>query len=351
MDDGNRLHKAVETGDLAGLDGDELEAVQKAQAYRDNIIAAHALPVYIFSELRLPGSKVLDRGILDCVIVSSDRCDVIDYKFGQRPVAPAADNWQGKYYAAKLFEQFLSKVPSTRCKRLKAAPKTVTVHFTSPNIDHTTWHEFTPEVVDEVIRKRFEVIDQRLDPFKLPDPASQELCSRCAHAFRCPAIRGTVDEALVRLATNRLPVLPANIDISAITDSGTRAELQRAAGILKPFIEAVESDNLRFAKAGNDLPGYTLVNRAGGQKLLDPVEALRRLIKDKGLNPIEALEACSTTAKKLYVMWAEMNHMTAAEAEQEISALFADLIIERPNIQYLTPSHRKKTVDKPKEIA
>ena len=104
--EGTRLHRACETGDLTGLDAEQLELVEKCLAFSAEVCGSAKFQREVKLRLIGPGGEVLTFGTADVVHVAGKDGTLVDYKFGRNEVPEAADNPQLAAYAAMLMQRY-----------------------------------------------------------------------------------------------------------------------------------------------------------------------------------------------------------------------------------------------------
>lgn len=101
---GQRLHDAVENGDLTGLTDEECNVVEKCREYIQSKLDEWPGATLYMEEYLPVDDKDTSAGYLDVGIVNADRTKalVLDWKMGLNPVEPTENNVQGHSYLLGL---------------------------------------------------------------------------------------------------------------------------------------------------------------------------------------------------------------------------------------------------------
>lgn len=260
---GTRLHEVLEKNDFSLCRSqEELERCQNTlmiiEGYKMSIPGE--APV-VHKEVKLTLGE-LTYGTADLVLVwpQAKVAKVIDYKFIRSAnICEPSENLQLMCYAGGAFYEF----PDVQ---------TVSVGILAPNID------WCPEPFNyyrgdlpNIEARIGKIIADANDPFKKPRPC--DLCSQCAHASRCPALGC---EALTVAKAIGLPI-PSTFAPEAIVSELDRAKAQVVARALATWAEQVIKNNNACARDDMELPGHSIVHRAGSLRIRDVSRALEVL--------------------------------------------------------------------------
>jgi len=314
-EEGTAMHHAAETGDLTGLNPEQMAQVAECIEYTNEVVE---LAQEIHRELRLD-CMGLTWGTADVVAIYPDHGHIIDYKFGRNPVDDADVNAQGWAYALGVFHQF--------------PVQWVTVHFLLPRQDEATRHTFTRSQIP-MLRTRIAAIIERAElpnPPLNPDPKA---CQYCAAKATCPAL---AEKALMIPKGNHWD-LPAELDPAAITDPN---QMSRVLGIV-PLIEAwassVRETALVMARDGNPIPGYSLRHRSGKRVIKDLITTWDILQREHGLELHEFLPACSVAIGAIEdAVKTKAGKGGGAAALRKLNGQFAEagIVTTNADIEYL----------------
>lgn len=186
---GNRIHKALELGDIETLVEDERPVAQMCQDYMDGVIQEHR-PAKPDKDIReRQGKMVMDLrgeietfGTPDRLLIYGSLGEMFDYKSGYREVADAKTNAQAWSYVLGAFQKY---------------PELETIHFyiLIPNrdevFDHTFKREDCPNMalrLNTIIRRAMAIDWSHIDDFIDRLNPGPELCEYCAFQTICPAL-------------------------------------------------------------------------------------------------------------------------------------------------------------------
>lgn len=250
--DGERCHEATEAklkGDdsvQAALRSDLASFVDECYNYAAPRIAGAEEIVY---ETRVYHSHPLLKensfGTPDVYAITGARCQLIDFKFGRRPVTHAKDNLQGWTYALAIFDTY-EKVEE------------ITVHFVVPRLHKgTSSHTFTRrEDYDRLLARVLRTVE-RADANRPEDYcASWSACAYCKRKATCPVMALAVERAY-ELATDKLTPVRFNEAVSS-TKPEDLGFLQNAAKLIEDWAQQEQNRIKELALGGNEVSGYEL---------------------------------------------------------------------------------------------
>lgn len=308
-DEGKLLHKACETGDMAGLNDEQRELVEKCLsvvvpllpgAERD--LREQAFPVPIIGR----------RGIVDRLILKNQTAYAIDWKFGRNPVDDAEVNNQGQAYVVAI---------------LRAMPDVdrVVVLFVSPRCNEITKGEFTradlgrlETRIETIVARRKAVFDEGREDLL---NATDEICRYCGNRGTCPAL---YSKALV-VAQNYSDAaldIPPKFHPSTWTTPEEHSIGRRLALVLEKWVESVKSHNMQFVmEAGQTIPGFELKSKAGKREIKDILAAWAAMKDEMTLE--DFLAACGP------VSVAKLEEAVAARAKRGAKSKQKEVLNER----------------------
>lgn len=259
---GTRLHAVLETGNLdLCRDQEERTRCENTLMIIDGKMKSKAEVPEVYKEIKLTLGD-LTYGTADIVLVwkGAREALVLDYKFIRSAnVSEPSENIQLMCYAGGAFYQF----PQV---------DKVSVGLLAPNID---WCPepfiYSRSDLDNIEARIRKIVDDANDPFKKPTPC--DICSQCKHAAKCPAL---CCEALTVAKAIGLPV-PSSFAPEAIVSDLDRAKAQVVARALATWSEQIIKNNNACARAGTELPGHSIVHRAGSLRIKDTAVALEVL--------------------------------------------------------------------------
>lgn len=252
--EGTLMHAALETNDFSQLNEEQAFLCGLCRDYRDGELAKLHNPVQ-YRELRLSIAAGLTYGTADFVAVAGKEGVLMDWKFGRGVVEPAATNAQGCAYALGVMEMF---------------PKleNLTVHFVQPRRQFISTHTYTRKDVDAMLLRIHTIIRRASSRRREEHPGLH--CQYCRKQSTCAALR----QLALPLASRYADLsIPDEIHPSKITDPAIMARCLDCAKVLKEWVESVNFHALDMAVNGAEIPGYTLVTRAGRRSISDALAA------------------------------------------------------------------------------
>lgn len=340
--EGTLLHKAWETGNLAGLTEEQKIAVVSATDYLESVKATLGGPDnwLVFRELAIK-LEGLTFGTADAVLFHKHKpvIHVLDGKFTR---VPRDYRFQVEVYAAGIVEKLRNARPKevTWDRNALHSPEAgVHMHVLAPRIgDIDTWSSKDPIGFLRDIRKQVEELyEAQQNPFTPPTPG--ELCSKCKWAAECPAL----GRVAVRVAKKGGLPLPEEFRPENMIDPRDRAIAQVAAGMVIKWGTAVKKYNAEYAANGNPdgIPGYRLVARSNGisvPKEYTP-DAIEAISQKTGLGLPFVLESCTITLGHLSSRLSKTLGVTEGEAKELIREALGDMATESVS-QFLQKSKR-----------
>ena len=191
-------------------------------------------------------------GYLDYAVVSADGtvAEIIDYKFGNNAVEPAATNLQGIAYGLGIFKLY---------------PKLQSFHvwFIMPHLDFISEHKFTRDQFEELYLKVVVVVQRAIEAnaFAANYDLARANCSSCLFCGligKCPKVADKV----IELGQKYRPLeIPKTVTPSLINDPVDAATGIRLAAVVATWAEAFKKQaSARSIENDKFIPeGYTLV--------------------------------------------------------------------------------------------
>ena len=294
--EGTRIHEAIETRTLAGLTDDQKNMAERAIQYWNDLLRTGPWSERIEVKIAIPH---MDFGHADLLLIHKDgkTGHLVDWKTGFSRQAPTGVNAQQRAYAAGIFRSF---------PELEA----LTVHIVYVRLQEVDVETFRRSDTDEM-ELQLIAIDRRAEEavrfssenpgvlkWHRPDPAT---CSYCVHAGACPAL-SAIAQPIVQAYASARPedlVVPEAYDPALITDPNVMAKAMAVADVMERWISSVKKHalDLRFS-VGVEIPGTSLVSKAGSKSILDPSTA-HRVAEEHGLSHDEFMTAVEVSAAKL----------------------------------------------------
>lgn len=325
-DEGTLMHKAFETGNLAGLDDEQKQCVEAARVYVDSLKyegGAEPSEWTDLAEVRLE-LKGLTFGTSDRLLVNEKRksAHVVDFKATRRE---SSHGWQLRTYGACAVERypFLEKV---------------TTHIVAPRLREPEREEYGAAKLLADVREHIERLYARIaDPAEPPTP-DEDLCCKCANAATCPALGRSV-AAVARGVS--LP-LPDAFSPDAIVSLRDRAFAQVLAGAMINWGEQVKKNNAAFVEeTGTDIPGFRRSKRSTGLRVpKENVPAAADALRDAfGMSVRDVLSCCGITVGDVIARVALTQGVPEAEAKDMVRGALAELAVEG-SCQFLAKEKR-----------
>ena len=247
------------------------EMWRHGQAYAE-YIAEHCTPdTTIMLEQRVDFSKWVPEGFgtADCILLTGDTMDVIDYKYGQGVEVSADNNSQMQLYGlGALCEYgFVYEV------------KNVRLHIFQPRKDNISMWETTAEHLELFGKWAKKCAEEALGD----NPrmcAGMHHCKFCKHAGHCPELARTCFEVASQgdtLAPDPLSMTPEAM-----------AYVLAADAMIKAWLKAVNAAALTDMQNGKEIPGFKVVEgKLGNRKWTDEQKVIDKLEKDTDLEEID----------------------------------------------------------------
>lgn len=312
-EEGHRLHKALETGKLDGLDDEQLQVVEMCRGYveelENQVRGEGERALEILREHRVAICDGATFGTLDYAIFNRrlNRADLVDFKFGRRAVPDAEGNPQVQAYVLGLFEE-------------NPDIQTVTVHILLPRRDEVSRATYSRQDIPQ-IRLRISTIIARCEA---PDPELRptENCLWCARQATCPALH---KHALTIAAGYGDELkLPDEFHPGHITDPTMMSRALVVAKVMEKWCDSVKHHALKMRLEGQEIPGHELRSRAGTRKISDPLAAWAA-VRDR-ISPDQFIGCTEVSLPKLESIFAEAAPRGGkSKAKQELSEALADL--------------------------
>lgn len=291
-DEGEMLHEAAEAK-VAGDESKFLKLNEKQQYFVQQVVD-YVEPLLAGADAIIPEVRIfnhdwylreLTHGTPDLLILRGDSADLVDYKFGMRPVDDASENRQGMAYTLGIFDTY----PNIQSVR---------VHFLSPRIVNGFHHgDFTREadydriftIIDTIVRKaRAEHKDYR---------ASWKACVYCGRKADCVALSKFMAQYVshtgdVELDVAKIPELLASNSPEAL---GARLKV---AEVSADFADQTKKDVMhRVVELGAEAEGYEL-RFSSGKTSVTSAAAVAKALEHR-ITVDELLKSATVSLKSL----------------------------------------------------
>lgn len=314
-DEGKLMHKAFETGNLAGLDAEQQTCVTTARDYVESLKfegGSGPSEWQDFAEVKLE-LKGLTFGTSDRLLVNVKRklAHVIDFKATRRE---SAHGWQLRTYGACAVERF----PEV---------EQVVTHVVAPRLGGPEREAYGAAKLLSDVREHITELYARIADPKVPPTPDEDLCCKCANAATCPALCKTVTAVATGLS---LP-LPDMFAPDAIVSLRDRALAQVLAGAMINWGEQVKKNNAAFVdETGTDIPGFKKMRRSTGlrvpkERVSDAADALKEAF---GMSVRDVLSCCGLTVGDVVAHVSMSQGVPEANAKEMVREALADVAIE-----------------------
>lgn len=272
---GSRLHEAMETGNLANIEEDELWMYERAAQARTDLMSevfGENTPI-VHKELKLEIDGQY-AGMVDHFAYHKNDGLLIDYKFGFHKVDDPEVNIQFQDYTLKLFDRF----PEIN---------SITVAMIAPRRDEVTQYTYGRDAVP-TLRNRTTMVQKRAGTGQRK---ASNNCQYCSHI-------GTCKEAYSKFAAAKhqadmLPTIRPDWNLSEPMDLEKALDLRP---IVKKFLadwdKAVSESAKELLEQGYAVGDYYLQTRAGRKKVVD-VEAVKAKASGQGVSEAD-FQKCLT---------------------------------------------------------
>lgn len=258
--EGTLCHEALDTGNTAALNDDQLRMVQMCREFQDVVLPG----ADCHKEVKL---DVLDGmwGYADLVKVLGKEAALIDYKFGFNPQEPAESNPAAQAYVLGVFRKW------PEVERVK-------VYYLYPRLDEVSSAEFTREDIPRIETRVRLIVEKARDATPEVCRWSAETCRFCGHRFNCPTLRKAVLPIAERYAGKHDISLPDFSDLETLADAEAFSRLMEVAPVLEALADSIKRNAVRFRQeTGVEIPGYELRERAGRKLFLNSVMIAAKL--------------------------------------------------------------------------
>ncbi|MCH7228591.1 DUF2800 domain-containing protein [Haloferula sp. A504] len=311
-EEGTRLHAALETGKIDGLDDEQLQVVEMCRDYieslEDQARGEGEQNLDTWRERKLSICEGLTFGTVDYVLFNHrlGRGDVVDFKFGRRAVPDAEVNAQVQAYVLGVFEA-------------NEHIQTITAHVLLPRRDEISTATYARSDMEK-LRLRISTIIARCEAEE-PELRPTENCLWCGRQATCPALHR---HALTIAAGYQDELqIPEEFHPGQITDPSVMARALAAARVLEKWCDSVKHHAVQLRLGGQEIPGHELRSRSGVRKITDAVAAWAA-VQDR-MSPDQFAGCCDVSISKLEKTFAEGAPRGAkTKAKQELGEALAD---------------------------
>lgn len=210
-------------------------------------------------------------GTADAVVVDDDKLVVIDYKYGQGVLVDAYQNPQLMLYALGTMHSFSFLGPFSTIEMVIHQPRAREGEPVS------TWTISADDLMDFARAASFAA--QQISQGTTEYNPSEKACQFCKAKFKCPALKDEVVATVTAAEFSDFDDISS--DILVIDGLGVNwlALSMSKVGLIEDWCKAIRAETERRLFAGDDVPGYKLVEgRQGNRKWIDE-EAVTKALK------------------------------------------------------------------------
>jgi len=277
-----------------GKDWSVTEEMVEHCSYYAKLVREYAGKYPILVEQRLSFGKTIDVpdqfGTSDAVILKDDEIVVIDFKYGMGVKVEAVDNEQAQLYALGVLEEY---------DYLNSGWKFVTMVICQPRVNHVAEWVISVEQLREFGENASRAAAIALGDNAPFDPGEKQ-CRFCKAKATCPALRDEVLEVVTDAAASDFDDLDAN---NVRTSNAERlAVAMSKVGLVEDWCKAIRAETERRLFAGEDVPGFKLVEGRQGNRNWSNEEAVEAMFQHWRYRKDEMYDFAlisPTTAEKL----------------------------------------------------
>jgi len=276
-----------------GLSAAERENVEWYVDYV-HTIASGDLEVEQELELLGPNFEQITFGTVD----AGAGVDIFDYKSGEM-----------REYRRQMACYALMRIRQKGLDR-------VTAHICYGKFKKVVKHTFTEAEAWELIES---TLATYYNPNRQPMPC--EYCAWCANIKTCRPMAKTVDILTAHIAPEASEGLIL-WEPSAMADVAQVGRALNVARIVSQWADAVEKHAKLMLEGGNQVPGWSLLEKQGARQIKDVTKAFAL----SGLSEAAFLKACKVGIGELEEQWAKEKGIKKAAAKREVNVALADVI-------------------------
>jgi hypothetical protein len=332
-EDRTREHAEALIGELAIPVGDRdwpitQEMVDHCLDYA-KLVREYAGTSSLLVEQRLSFGKTIDVpgqfGTSDAVILKDDEVIVMDFKYGMGVRVEAENNEQAQLYALGVLEEY---------DYLDSGWKMVTMVIHQPRLNHVAEWTITVEQLREFGENARLCAVEALWHENPPLNPGEKQCRWCKAKATCPALRDEVLGVVAQVGTFDNLDAPAE-NISGSSSSVDIATALSKVGLIEDWCKAIRAEAERRLFAGDDVPGFKLVEGRQGNRAWTDKEAAEAMFQSWRFRKDEMYDftlISPTKAEKLLTpaRWEKAQAMISRSAGKPSVALATD---RRPAIQ------------------
>jgi len=242
--------------------------------------------------------------------------------FGKIDAAASVDIWDYKSDRVERDHKYQMAAYALMRIRQKGLPA-VTAHICYGKLRKVVSLTFTEAEAWDMVEN---ILALYYDPNKAQMPC--EYCGWCKNILTCSAMQRHVAVVSAKYAPEESDKI-ACWNPGEVSDPATVGRMLAIARIVGPWADSVEKHAKRMLEAGKQVPGWSILERAGARQITDITKAFAL----SGLSEAAFLKACSVKVGELEEVYAAEKGVKKAAAKREINELLAEVIKQnRPQV-------------------
>ncbi len=234
--------------------------------------------------------------------------------FGKIDAAAGPDIWDYKSDREERDHKYQMAAYALMRIRQKGLPQ-VTAHICYGKLRKVVSLTFTEAEAWDMVEN---VLALYYDPQRAQMP--NEYCSWCREAVSCPALTRHVSVVAANYAPEESNKI-ACWNPGEVSDPTVVGRMLTIARIVGPWSEAVEKHAKLMLEAGKNVPGWSILERAGARQITDITKAFALT----GLSEVAFLKCCSVKVGELEEVYAAEKGVKKAEAKRTLKDLLAEV--------------------------
>jgi len=234
--------------------------------------------------------------------------------FGKIDAAAGPDIWDYKSDREERDHKYQMAAYALMRIRQKGLPQ-VTAHICYGKLRKVVSLTFTEAEAWDMVEN---VLALSYDPQRAQMP--NEYCSWCREAVSCPALTRHVSVVAANYAPEESNKI-ACWNPGEVSDPAVVGRMLTIARIVGPWSEAVEKHAKLMLEAGKNVPGWSILERAGARQITDITKAFALC----GLSEAAFLKCCSVKVGELEEVYAAEKGVKKAEAKRTLKDLLAEV--------------------------
>ena len=236
-------------------------------------------PVTIRAESKVNPGALLGRddckGTADCVIVSNDVIEIIDYKDGMVMVE-AKDNWQMILYTIGVLAQY----PDAKFNKIRMT--IIQPKLTARGLKAVNYVEMTQDEMTLLIAQ-LTAYAAATDSPDAPLVAGESQCKWCKAKANCPVLsEKALGDAQIMFKDVGIAEQSAKQDPAVMSDDKL-VEVMEAMPLIREYLKAVEDEAFKRLNSGQSIKGLKLVNGRGTRKWAYDDDEMAEKLKKMGV--------------------------------------------------------------------